>query len=205
MLRQLQLCVKRIVDLTIAIVALVLLSPLLGLLIVAIRVDSRGPAFFRQWRAGKDGRPFQVWKFRTMYVDTPPVASSPNSPDDPRITRVGRWLRETLLDELPQLFNVLRGEMSLVGPRPVFLEHIAGYSDRERKRLLMRPGMTGLAAVVGRARMTWPERLALDVEYVETWSLWLDLKIMLKTPLLLLRREDAYETSDAKGPQGFDE
>lgn len=205
MLRQLQLCVKRIVDLTIAIVALVLLSPLLGLLIVAIRVDSRGPAFFRQWRAGKDGRPFQVWKFRTMYVDTPPVASSPNSPDDPRITRVGRWLRETLLDELPQLFNVLRGEMSLVGPRPVFLEHVAGYSDRERKRLLMRPGMTGLAAVVGRARMTWPERLALDVEYVETWSLWLDLKIMLKTPLLLLRREDAYETSDAKGPQGFDE
>jgi lipopolysaccharide/colanic/teichoic acid biosynthesis glycosyltransferase len=191
--RAIGLGIKRALDIVAATMGLILPIPLWALVALAIRLDSPGPVFFKQLRAGLGGRPFSIWKFRTMYADTPPTLNSPNTRDDPRITRVGRWLRETSIDEIPQLLNVLRGEMSLVGPRPVFVEHIAGYTDEQKTRFRMRPGITGLAQVMGRARMTWPERLVLDVQYVDAWRLGLDLRILVKTVRIILNRDSTYE------------
>jgi len=188
-----QWIIKTTLDYLVASLGVMLCSPFLLLIALAIKLDSRGPALFRQIRVGKNGRPFTCYKFRTMYVDAPdirnPDGSTFNAGDDPRVTRVGRFLRKTSLDELPQLFNVLKGEMSLIGPRPDLPDQLALYNQRHRKRLLVHPGMTSWAAVNGRNALPLELRRELDVQYVENYSLSLDLKILLRTiPLVLLGR-----------------
>lgn len=172
---------------------LVLLAPLLVAIALAIRVSSRGPALFVQQRAGKGGKPFALYKFRTMRLDVEPFGPSPKSPDDPRLTRIGRWLRERSLDELPQLVNVLKGDMSLVGPRPLYVSQMAEWNERQRRRLSVRPGLTGLAQVSGRGALTREEKLECDVRYVEQVSLRLDAVILLKTLARLCGCKGIYE------------
>ena len=203
--------VKRVFDIVAAAVALVLLSPLWVLMAVLIKLDSKGPVLYRQERVGMDGRVFLFLKFRTMrtgaddrihrefqrqYIEGRPETNLGDSVrpvyklhDDPRVTRTGRWLRRTSLDELPQLLNVLRGDMSLVGPRPPIPYEVEAYALWHRKRLDMKPGMTGLWQVSGRNRLSFDEMVRLDLFYIENWSLWLDLKIMLRTLPVLLRGE----------------
>jgi exopolysaccharide biosynthesis polyprenyl glycosylphosphotransferase len=197
-----QLLVKRVVDLVGAALGLVLVSPLLLLVAAAIKLDSPGPAIFGQERIGSGGRRFRVLKFRTMRHGAPDTAhrelirqlqsgEAPLAPvyklvNDDRVTRVGRWLRRTSLDELPQLFNVVRGEMSLVGPRPPVPYEFEGYDHWQFDRLQVKPGMTGLWQVSGRSRVSFRQMCELDVEYVRRWSLWLDLQILLRTiPVVL--------------------
>ncbi len=180
-------------DRFLALLALACLWPLLLWIAWRVRRDSPGPALFRQTRAGWRGRPFQLLKFRTMRTDADPYGDSPDSAADARITRFGRWLRETSLDELPQLINVLRGEMSLVGPRPLYLQQAAEWNARQRARLLVRPGLTGLAQVHGRGAITIEEKLEWDVRYVQTVSLGADLRILALTFVGLWRRGGIYE------------
>jgi len=166
----------------------------LPMLYLAWRVRRDGhPALFRQTRAGLKGRPFTLLKFRTMRVDADPFGDSPQSGEDPRITPIGRWLRERSLDELPQLINVLRGEMSLVGPRPLYLQQMAEWNARQRGRLLVKPGVTGLAQARGRGSLTIDEQLEWDVRYVETIGVFTDLRILGETVRGLGRRADIYE------------
>ncbi len=187
------LLIKHALDRVVAAIALVLLSPLLLWLVLRVRRDSPGPAFFRQIRAGKDAKPFILLKFRTMRSDVDPFGDSPHAAEDPRVTRLGRWLRETSLDELPQLVNVLRGEMSLVGPRPLYVQQIPEWSPRHRGRLLVRPGLTGLAQVSGRGALTLEEKLECDVQYVEQLGPRLDVVILWRTLASVWRRQDVYE------------
>ena len=203
--------VKRAFDVTVAAFALVLLSPLWVVMALLIKLDSKGPVLYRQERVGMDGRIFLFLKFRTMrtdaddrahreyqrrYIEGRPDTNLGDSlrpvyklHDDPRVTRTGRWLRRTSLDELPQLLNVLRGDMSVVGPRPPIPYEVEAYALWHRKRLDMKPGMTGLWQVSGRNRLSFDEMVRLDLFYIENWSLWLDLKIMLRTLPVLLRGE----------------
>jgi lipopolysaccharide/colanic/teichoic acid biosynthesis glycosyltransferase len=166
----------------------------LPMLYLAWRVRRDGhPALFRQTRAGLNGRPFTLLKFRTMRADVDPFGDSPQSGEDARITPIGRWLRERSLDELPQLVNVLRGEMSLVGPRPLYVQQMAEWNARQRGRLLVKPGLTGLAQVRGRGSLTIEEKLEWDVRYVETMGLVTDLRIIWETVWGLRRGADIYE------------
>src|ERR687887_2269581 len=178
---------KRAFDLTVASSVAVLAAPLLGAIAAAIKFESRGPLFFRQERIGRHGRPFEIVKFRTL-VDSPPgePADYLISKSDPRITRVGAFLRRWSLDELPQVWNVLRGDMSIVGPRPTLGYQVERYTPRQRRRLEVKPGITGWAQIHGRARLPWDERIELDVWYVEHRSPWLDVKILARTPRALL-------------------
>ena len=200
---------KRALDVLVAGAALVLLGPLLLAIVVAIRVTSRGPAVFRQERLGRGGRPFVMFKFRTMYTDTDDTVHrayvtqllTQDAPAtggsaglfkleaDPRITPVGRWLRRTSLDEIPQLVNVLRGEMSLVGPRPALAWEAQLYTDGDYRRFDVLPGLTGLWQVSGRSRLSMRQALALDVEYVRRRNLWFDLVILARTIPTVLRSE----------------
>ena len=184
---------KRILDLLISFPAVLILSPVFAVIIIAIRVSSKGPAVFKQKRAGKDGRPFTFYKFRTMRADVDPFGSSPKSGDDPRLTRIGKFLREYSLDELPQLFNVLKGNMSIVGPRPLYVSQMAEWNERQQKRLLVKPGLTGLAQISGRGELTREDKLEHDVKYVETASFWTDIKIILATVIHVFRRKSIYE------------
>jgi lipopolysaccharide/colanic/teichoic acid biosynthesis glycosyltransferase len=179
---------KRALDVLGATVGLTLSAPLLLASAIAVRLEDHGPVCFCQERVGQDGRPFQVLKLRTMVVDAHTQgAGYAVDKGDSRITRVGSLLRKTSLDELPQLWNVLRGEMSLVGPRPTLAYQVEKYSERQRRRLEVKPGLTGWAQVNGRASLSWPERIELDVWYVEHRSLALDLRILLRTVSVLLR------------------
>ncbi len=184
---------KNALDRYLALVALLALAPLIGIIALLIRWDSPGPVIFRQTRAGRGGRPFTLLKFRTMRADVEPYGDSPQSGTDPRLTRVGRLLRETSLDELPQLVNVLRGDMSLVGPRPLYIQQMAEWNERQRLRLRVKPGLTGLAQVNARAAAPIEDKLEWDVQYTENVSLRTDLAIMWRTFLRLLRRSDIYE------------
>jgi undecaprenyl phosphate N,N'-diacetylbacillosamine 1-phosphate transferase len=184
---------RRISDLILVIPAVLILLPVFIIIWVLIRIGSKGRAVFRQERVGKDGKPFVFYKFRTMREDVDPFGPSPKSGDDPRLTRVGRFLREYSLDELPQLFNVLKGDMSIVGPRPLYMEQVKEWDDRQKKRLLVKPGITGLAQISGRGELTREEKLELDVQYVENVSLRLDLKIILITIVQVFRRKSIYE------------
>jgi lipopolysaccharide/colanic/teichoic acid biosynthesis glycosyltransferase len=178
----------RAADVAIAAVALVLVSPLLALAAIAIRLGSRGPVIYRQRRVGKGGVVFELFKLRTMRQGADPVGvGTAVIADDPRVTRVGRLLRRFSLDELPNLFNVLRGEMRIVGPRATLPAQVELYTPRQRRRLDLRPGVTGWAQIHGRAGIPWEERIELDVWYVEHRSLWLDLKILARTPAALIR------------------
>ncbi len=184
---------KRALDLTVAFAGIILLAPLWLLIAICIKLDSRGPVLFRLRVAGKDGRPFDELKFRTMVEDAIQMGlGGETAAGDPRITRIGRLLRRTSLDETLQLWNVLRGEMSLVGPRPTFVEVARQYDARERRRLRARPGITGLAQVSGRNSISWSERLEYDLEYVDRASFWLDCKILLQTPRVLFSRQGIY-------------
>jgi lipopolysaccharide/colanic/teichoic acid biosynthesis glycosyltransferase len=177
----------RAADLAIALLGLVIVSPLLLAAAIAIKLESRGPILYRQRRVGKDGRIFDLFKLRTMRQGADPVGvGTAVTADDPRVTRVGRFLRRYSLDELPNLINVLRGEMRIVGPRATLPAQVELYTPRQLRRLDLRPGVTGWAQIHGRAGIPWEERIELDVWYVEHRSPWLDLKILARTPGALL-------------------
>lgn len=184
---------RRLLDIVVAVVALAAAAPLMLLIAALIRRDSAGPALFRQTRAGRDGRPFTLFKFRTMRTDADPYGASPHSGDDPRLTRLGRLLRESSLDELPQLWNVLHGDMTLVGPRPLYQSQAAEWNERQRRRLAVQPGLTGLAQVCGRASLTIEEKLELDVQYVLNRSPRLDAWILWRTLCQWFGRPAIYE------------
>ena len=184
---------KEIFDKIVSLVSLTLLSPLFIIVAIAIKLDSKGPVFFLQERAGKGGKPFKLIKFRTMYVGADERTKGKYiSKDDPNVTRVGRFLRRTGIDELPQLINVLKGDMSIVGPRPTLGYQVEKYDDFQKKRLLIKPGITGWALVNGRNKLTWDERIKLDVWYVEHWSPWLDFYIICKTFYVVAKGEGLY-------------
>ncbi len=185
--------IKRAVDVAGALAALVLGSWLLFLVAVLVRASGRGPVLFRQERAGRGMKPFIIYKFRTMPAGADPFANSPREAADPRLTRIGRWLRETSLDELPQLWNVLKGDMSLVGPRPLYLSQARAFTDRQRRRLEVRPGLTGLAQVRGRGEIPHEQKLEIDVQYVEQVSLRMDLWILWRSFRRLFSRKDVYQ------------
>ena len=193
MSREKQLIAKRSLDVGLAIVGLIVVAPLLLVSAIAIKLSSRGPVFFRLRAAGLRGRGFDQWKLRTMIEGARENGDRfETSSSDPRITRVGHFLRRWSIDELPQLWNVLRGEMSIVGPRPAFFEIASKYSAAQVRRLAMRPGLTGLAQVQGRNLLTWAERVELDIFYVEHHSLWLDCEIIARTMPVLFQSEGVY-------------
>jgi lipopolysaccharide/colanic/teichoic acid biosynthesis glycosyltransferase len=185
--------IKRLLDILISLLVILILLPVFAVIITAIKLSSRGPAIFRQARAGKNGKPFTFYKFRTMKTDVDPFGASPKSDRDLRLTKVGIFLREYSLDELPQLFNVLKGDMSLVGPRPLYIQQIAEWSNEQKKRLFVKPGLTGLAQISGRGELTKEEKLVLDVEYVQKASLLLDFKIIFLTIWQVLTSKSIYE------------
>ncbi len=172
---------KKIVDATVAAIGLLICAPLFLIISVLIKIESRGPVFFKHIRVGMNGKPFKMIKFRTMVKDAGKVGPVLTETRDPRITRVGKVLRRSSLDELPQLINVLRGEMSLVGPRPEIPEIVETYQPWMRKALQCKPGITGLSQVNGRDDLPIDEKLKYEVEYVENYSLRMDLQILLKT------------------------
>ena len=195
---------KSVVDRSVALVSLLLLGPLLLAVAVMVRLDSAGPAFFRQVRVGMDGSVFTIYKLRSMHADAEQrlaqLAGSNDYgdgplfkiADDPRVTRIGRWLRRYSIDELPQLLNVLKGDMSLVGPRPPLPNEVSQYATDVRRRLLVKPGVTGLWQISGRSGLSWDESVRLDLHYVESWSLALDAMILWKTVFAVLKRDGAY-------------
>ncbi|HLY95099.1 MAG TPA: sugar transferase [Gaiellaceae bacterium] len=177
---------NRVADVAVAGTALVVAAPLLALAALVVKLGDRGPVLYRQVRVGKDGADFKLLKLRTMVVGAESQgAGFAVNERDPRITPVGRLLRRLSLDELPQLWNVVRGDMSIIGPRPTLRYQVERYTPRQRKRLDVKPGITGWAQVHGRASLPWAERIELDVWYVEHRSPWLDVKILAKTPLAL--------------------
>jgi lipopolysaccharide/colanic/teichoic acid biosynthesis glycosyltransferase len=180
--------VHRALDVALASLGLAVASPLIGAAALAVKVDDRGPVLYRQRRVGKDGEEFELLKLRTMVAGAERLGAGwAVDRDDPRITRVGRILRRLSVDELPQLWNVVRGDMSLIGPRPTLAYQVERYTPRQRRRLEVKPGITGWAQIHGRAALPWEERIELDVWYVEHRSPWVDLKILARTPLALFR------------------
>lgn len=209
----LEIKLKRMIDVATSIIGLILLSPLFLIVAIMIKLDSSGPVVFAQKRIGKNGREFIFYKFRSMYKDCDhslhkdymaKLISSKREDDlkgeagcfkiedDPRVTRVGRFLRKSSLDELPQLINVLRGEMSLVGPRPAISYEVDMYEHWHMKRLSVTPGITGLWQVGGRSEKNFQEMVELDIKYIENWSLWLDLEIILKTLWVVFNKQGAW-------------
>jgi lipopolysaccharide/colanic/teichoic acid biosynthesis glycosyltransferase len=186
--------VKRILDLGGAVLGLVVFSPILAWAAVGVTITLGRPVFFRQLRPGLDGKPFEIIKFRTMRE--PRQGEVWYLSDEERLTSLGRLLRSTSIDELPELWNVLRGEMSLVGPRPLLVEYLPTYTAAERRRHDMRPGITGWAAVNGRHALRFQDRLRLDTWYVDNWSLWLDLRIIAMTVVQVIRRTDTAAVQD---------
>jgi exopolysaccharide biosynthesis polyprenyl glycosylphosphotransferase len=195
--------IKSAFDRAVGLILLLACIPIFVLAAVSIKLDDGGPVIFRQKRVGKDGQPFMIYKFRTMVIDAETRRTQLAALNecngvlfkmqgDPRITTVGSWLRRWSLDELPQLVNVVRGDMSLVGPRPALPEEVALYGDHVRRRLMVRPGITGLWQVSGRANLSWDESVRLDLRYVENWSLMLDLQILWKTWSAVVRGAGAY-------------
>lgn len=184
---------KRLLDIVLSLPAAVILLPVFVVISIAIKLSGKGLVIFRQERAGKNGKPFTFYKFRTMKTEVDPFGPSPKAADDSRLTKVGKILREYSLDELPQLFNVLKGDMSIVGPRPLYISQMSEWDERQRKRLVVKPGLTGLAQISGRGELTREEKLELDVRYVETAGFWLDLKIILATVAQVFGRKNIYE------------
>ena len=180
-------------DILAALGAIIVLLPALLILIFAIWLTSKGPVIFKQKRAGKDGKAFTLYKFRTMKVGTDPFGASPKSGMDSRLTTMGKFLREYSLDELPQLFNVLKGDMSMVGPRPLYVSQIAEWNEQQKRRLLVKPGLTGLAQISGRGTITREDKLEFDVQYVERRSIWCDIKIIFATLWHVLGHKSVYE------------
>jgi lipopolysaccharide/colanic/teichoic acid biosynthesis glycosyltransferase len=191
---------SRALDLVVASLVLAIASPLLAVAALLIKLESRGPVFYRQRRVGRDGQPFDLWKLRTMVPGAESMGAGIYVVEgDTRITRVGRRLRRFSLDELPNLVNVIKGEMAVVGPRPTVQEQVDRYTERQRRRLEVKPGITGWAQVNGRTSLPWPERIELDVWYVEHRSLALDLRILAKTARLLATGHGLYSDELKQG------
>ena len=186
---------KRALDLAVVLLLAPFWLPLLAVVALLVRLKCGSPIFFRQPRPGWHGRPFTLLKFRTMH-ETP-------EPDSERLTPFGKWLRATSLDELPELFHVLAGEMSLVGPRPLLMQYLPRYSPRQARRHEVRPGLTGWAQVRGRNALSWEEKFELDVWYVEHQTLWLDLQILILTLQTVLRRQGISAPGSATAPEFF--
>ena len=186
---------RRLIDITVAGLMLLAAAPLMLVLAVLARLAMGSPVLFRQVRAGRGGRPFTLYKFRSMR-EAFDAGGRPLS-DALRLTRFGRWLRRTSLDELPQLFNVLRGDMSVIGPRPLLMKYLARYTADQRRRHEVRPGITGWAQVNGRNRLSWPEKFSLDVWYVDHCSLGLDIKILAMTLWIILKRDGINQPGQA--------
>lgn len=191
--------IKRLFDIVMSACGLVVLSPVLLALVLLVRSKLGRPVFFRQVRPGKNGAPFPIVKFRTM-LDANDASGNP-LPDADRLTPFGNFLRRSSLDELPELWNVLRGDMSLVGPRPLIMRYLDRYSPEQAKRNLMRPGITGLAQVSGRNALSWEQRFELDVYYVEHWSFVMDLRILARTVTKVVRREGITAEGHASMPE----
>ena len=197
-MKRINLCLKRIIDIIGSLVGLVFLSPVFLVIALLIKMDSPGPVFFVQDRLGLRGKTFRIIKFRTMVMNAENIGDGlrVSSESDPRITRVGRVLRATSLDELPQLINVLKGDMSLVGPRPPATYHpyngFESYPEWAKKRFEMRPGMTGLAQVMVRNSASWDERIRLDLQYIESFALHEDLRLLLLTVRKVFQRQSIY-------------
>jgi lipopolysaccharide/colanic/teichoic acid biosynthesis glycosyltransferase len=191
--RERALAYKRLFDIVVSAVALIFLSPLIALIALAIKLNDRGPVFFIQDRVGRGRKNFRCYKFRTMILGAEKIGNKLTvTADDQRITRVGRLLRDWTLDEIPQLINVLKGDMSIVGPRPWVPAQAAYCSVEDSRRFDFKPGMAGLAWINGRNRLPWNERVRMDLCYVDHWSLSLDLAILLKAAVLLFRRDGVY-------------
>lgn len=195
---KLQLLFKRIMDFIISFTAIIVLFPILLLITIAIKFDSNGPIFFIQKRLGKNGKIFEIYKFRTMVINAENIGDglSVKHENDDRITKVGSFLRKTSLDELPQLFNVFVGNMSLVGPRPPVIyfpyDGYDNYPTEYKKRFNFKPGITGLTQTTVRNSVTWPERIEVDLEYIKNFSLSLDIKILFKTILKVFSQDSIY-------------
>jgi lipopolysaccharide/colanic/teichoic acid biosynthesis glycosyltransferase len=190
----------RPLDAALAALLLVVASPLLALAGIAIKLESGGAVFYRQRRVGRGGEPFELWKLRTMVPGAETMGDGIYVIEgDPRITRVGRLLRRFSLDELPNLINVVKGDMAIVGPRPTVQEQVDRYTERQLRRLEVRPGITGWAQVNGRTSLPWPERIELDVWYVEHRSLWLDLRILATTARMLATGRGLYSEDLKQG------
>lgn len=203
-MRKINLCVKRCIDFVGSLIGIILLSPVFLVIALMIKTSSEGPVFFKQERLGKDGKVFKIIKFRTMIVNAERIGDGlrVREGDDPRITKIGRVLRKTSLDELPQLLNVLNGSMSLVGPRPPATYHpYAGYKaypDWAKKRFQMRPGITGMAQATVRNSASWDERIRIDNQYVDRFNIWLDIKILCVTVMRVVKSEDIYAPGETK-------
>jgi len=197
-----QSILKRTFDFLSALLGLTILSPIFLIAAILVKVGSKGPIFFRQERIGKDGRPFYPYKFRTMVVGAVNKGLGVTvSENDDRITTIGKSLRKYGIDELPQLMNIFLGEMSLVGPRPTLRYQVDKYTNFEKKRLLVKPGLAGWALIHGRNSLSWEERIKYDVWYVENWSLWLDVKIIFKTfYLIFIKKEGVYGKDGVNDP-----
>ena len=191
-MRQINLVIKRFTDFIGSGIGLVIISPILLLTVILMGIFMPGPIFFKQQRVGKNGKLFNILKFRSMKVDKEAEKSHDFTKDAERITPFGNCIRRLKIDELPQLINVFRGDMSLVGPRPTVKEQTDLYNDYQKQRLNMRPGMTGLAQVNGNISLSWDERIVYDVEYVNSFSVLLDLKILVKTIVVVICGEDKF-------------
>lgn len=193
-MKKINLVIKNIFDFISSLCGLVILSPLFLLIAIAIKIDSPGPIFFKQTRGGINNKYFKIYKFRTMCVNAENMGFGYSvSKNDSRITRVGKFLRKTSLDELPQLINILKGEMSIIGPRPTVTVQTDNYNDYQRKRLNMKPGITGYAQVNGRNSLTWEQKFELDNYYIDNFSVILDLKILIKTISVVFNQEEIYD------------
>ena len=192
-------CIKRLLDVVVSLAGLLLLSPLIIALSIAVRAMLGSPIFFRQRRPGQYGKPFEMIKFRTMTDARGPLGNL--LPDEERMTSFGHLLRRTSVDELPTLWNVLRGEMSIVGPRPLLMQYLERYTAEQARRHDVKPGITGWAQVHGRNAVSWEEKFALDVWYVDHWSLALDFKILALTALKVLRQEGISHSDMATMPE----
>jgi len=190
--------IKRVVDIVGASVGIILFAPVMLVVALLVLLTMGRPVLFRQQRPGLRGKPFTLYKFRTMRDARTP--SGELLPDELRLTTFGKWLRSTSLDELPELFNVFKGEMSLVGPRPLLMEYLPRYSPEQARRHEVKPGITGWAQVNGRNALSWEEKFQLDVWYVDHWNLWLDMKILLLTIWKVLKREGISAEGSATMP-----
>jgi lipopolysaccharide/colanic/teichoic acid biosynthesis glycosyltransferase len=188
--RRIQIGIKHLLDKIVAIVLLVVLAPILIAIGIAIKAGDGGPVLFTQPRLGVNGRQFRIWKFRTMVIGADSLLNPDGSPSGDRITQVGKVLRFLSLDELPQLINIVVGDMSFVGPRPALISHEARYNNEQMQRLLVRPGVTGLAQISGRNSLKWSKRIELDLHYIDHYSLLLDMIILLKTIWVVILRKD---------------